>query len=78
VALVSAQTLSKRDSIFFTSLLRDIREKFDFTYPELVEVARRENLIAKVADDFGLLHYYGNGSIIDMLESDLHVSFDRP
>jgi hypothetical protein len=70
--------LGKRDGLFLTMLLRDIKESFDYTYPELIEVIRRENLISKVAEDFGLLHYYGNDSVIEMLECDLNVSFSRP
>ncbi|MDR3315859.1 MAG: hypothetical protein LBS98_05210 [Coriobacteriales bacterium] len=75
---MSAGELDKRDGLFFTLLLRDIKRRFGYTYPELVTVAEREQLIPKVASNFGLLHYYGSDDVINILESDMDVSFSKP
>jgi len=75
---MEATDLEQRDGLFFTLLLRDIKQRFGFSYPELVAVAKRERLIPCVAENFGMLHYYGGADVIDLLESDLGVSFAKP
>jgi hypothetical protein len=76
--IMGSMTPQNRDGLFFTLLIRDIKEHFGFTYPELAVVLKREDVIPRVAEDFGILHYYGSEDIIDILESDMNVSFARP
>ncbi|MDR1014189.1 MAG: hypothetical protein LBL86_04320 [Coriobacteriales bacterium] len=59
-------------------LLKDVRQRYDLSYEELPLVVRRERLLDIVMQHYGTLHYYGNEGVMDILEDDLSVCFDRP
>jgi hypothetical protein len=74
--LLARETYNK--GLFLSLLLKDVRQRYHLSYDELPVVAKRENLLDIIMQHYGALHYYGNEGIIDILEDDLHVSFDRP
>jgi hypothetical protein len=63
--------------LFLALLLKDIRQRYNLSYEELVLVAQRERLLDVIMRHYGTLHYYGNEGIMDILEDDLNVCFDR-
>lgn len=64
--------------LFLGLLLKDVRQRYDLSYEELPLVVRRERLLDIVMQHYGTLHYYGNEGVMDILEDDLSVCFDRP
>jgi hypothetical protein len=64
--------------LFLGLLLKDIRQRYGLSYEELPLVVKRERLLDIVMQHYGTLHYYGNEGIMDILENDLSVCFDRP
>ncbi|MDR1713819.1 MAG: hypothetical protein LBR39_06685 [Coriobacteriales bacterium] len=55
--------------------LRDVRQKFNLSYPELVALDKEHHISQKVIENYGILHYYGSESIIATLKEELGVSF---
>jgi hypothetical protein len=64
--------------LFLGLLLKDIRQRYGLSYEELPLVVKRERLLDIIMQHYGTLHYYGNEGIMDILEDDLGVCFDRP
>jgi hypothetical protein len=74
--LLERETYDK--GLFLGLLLKDVRQRYDLSYEELPLVVRRERLLDIVMQHYGTLHYYGNEGVMDILEDDLSVCFDRP
>jgi hypothetical protein len=64
--------------LFLGLLLKDIRQRYDLSHEELPLLVKREHLLDIIMQHYGTLHYYGNEGIMDILEDDLNVCFDRP